>query len=320
MKIKRWTRGMRDVFFKALFEVAKKDKNVILITADTGAVCHDDFKKILGKQYINVGIAEQNMIGVAAGLAMAGKIVYVYAIIPFATMRCYEQIRVDLCCMNLPVTIVGIGAGFDYSTLGPTHHGMEDIALMRSLPGMTIYSASDSLMAGILANVTYQQAGPKYIRFDRTGVPLVYKDEKSIDFSRGFAVLRKGKDLYIIATGRMVYNALQVAKKLSAQSIHTGVIDLFKIKPLNEKMVWDVIKKVGYVVTLEEHFITGGIGSVISEMLIVKRNIPAFKPIGIPNQFCRQYGKREYLQRLYKLDVNNVTKIIKEWVKNKDNR
>jgi len=317
--MKRWVEGMRDAFFRSLYNLARKDKDIILITADTGAICHDEFKQNLSNQYINIGIAEQNMVGVAAGLAISGKIVYIYAIVPFATMRCYEQIRVDLCCMNLPVTIVSIGAGFDYSTLGPTHHGTEDIALMRSLPGMTIYSPSDSLIADFLARVCYRQEGPKYVRLDRTGFPLIYKDEKKIDVSKGFSLLKKGKDLYIIATGRMVYSALQVTKKLSAQSIHTGVIDLFKIKPLNGEMIWEVIKKVGYLVTLEEHFITGGIGSTITEMLVTKRNAPAFKPIGIPGQFCRRYGTREYLQCLNKLDIGSVTKSINEWIKNKNN-
>lgn len=311
----RWIKGMRDIFFDSLYNLAKEDKNIILITADTGAICHDEFKRKLSNQYINIGIAEQNMVGVAAGLAMTGKTVYIYAIIPFATMRCYEQIRVDLCCMDLPVTIVGVGAGFDYSTLGPTHHGTEDIGLMRSLPGMTIYSPCDSTMAGFVARVSYKQKGPKYVRLDRTGYPLVYNNEKDIDISKGFSLLKEGRDLIIIATGRMTYSALKVARNLSAQSIHTGVIDLFRIKPLNEKMLWNVIKKVGRLVTLEEHFVTSGIGSAIAEMLATKRNAPAFKPIGIPDQFCRKYGKREYLQILNKLDVNNVTKTIKDWIK-----
>jgi transketolase len=313
--MKRWVKGMRDVFFYSLYNLAKRDKDIILITADTGAICHDEFKQKLSNQYINIGIAEQNMVGVAAGLAMSGKIVYIYAIIPFVTMRCYEQIRVDLCCMNLPVTIVGVGAGFDYSTLGPTHHGTEDIALMRSLPEMTIYSPADSLMADFLARVSYKQSGPKYIRLDRTGYPLIYKDTKEIDVSKGFSLLKKGNDLYIIATGRMVYTALKVAKKLSALSIHAGVVDLFKIKPIDEEMLWDVIKKVRYVVTLEEHFVTGGIGDAVADMLITRINIPVLKSIGIPNQFCRKYGTREYLQHLNKLDVDSVTVSIRKWIK-----
>lgn len=310
-----WIKGMRDFFFQSLFDEAKKNRNVILITADTGAICHDKFKEELSKQYINIGIAEQDMIGVAAGLTMSGKIVYVYAITPFATMRCYEQIRVDLCCMELPVSIVGIGAGLDYSTLGATHHGTEDIALMRLLPAMEIYSPSDNLTAGILAKVDPQQDKPRYIRLDRTGFPAIYKDENDIDFSKGFSTLQQGKDLYIIATGRMVYKALEIAKKLSAQSISTGVIDLFRIKPFNEKMIWSVIKHAGHLVTLEEHFLTGGIGSLISGMLAVKEDTPLFKPIGIPDQFCKIYGEREYLQKAYGLDADSVEKSIKEWIK-----
>lgn len=313
--MKHWTRGMRDAFFEALYYLAKKDKNLILITSDTGAICHDKFKKELPGQYINIGIAEQNMVGVAAGMAMSGKTVFIYAIVPFVTMRCYEQIRVDLCCMNLPVTIVGIGAGFDYSTLGPTHHGTEDIALMRSLPEMTIYSPSDSVMADLIARIAYAQPGNKYIRLDRQGLPLIYKDKKDIDIPAGFCRLKQGSDLYIIATGRMVYNALQIARKLTAQSISTGVIDLFRIKPLNLTGIWPIIKDVSHLVTLEEHFVTGGIGSVISEVLAGKKKPPAFKPFGIPDQFCRKYGTRDDLQRLNKIDVASVTESIKEWIK-----
>lgn len=313
--MKRWIRGMRDSFFKSLFNLAKNDKNIILITADTGAVCLDEFRHKLKNQYINIGIAEQNMIGVAAGLAMTGKIVYCYAIVSFATMRCYEQIRIDLCCMNLPVTIVSIGAGLDYSTLGPTHHGTEDIALMRHLPNMTVYSPADSLAADIFAKISCRQSGPKYIRLDREGFPLVYKHEKDINIDDGFSLLKEGKDLYIIATGRMVYSAMQIVKKLSDSSIKAGVIDLFRIKPLNSEKIWDIIKNSGHVMTLEEHFITGGIGSAIAEILVSKHSVSEFKAFGIPVEFCRKYGKREYLQRFYKLDISSITESIKEWIK-----
>ncbi|OGX22291.1 MAG: hypothetical protein A2Y03_09980 [Omnitrophica WOR_2 bacterium GWF2_38_59] len=307
---------MRDSFFQSLYEEAKKNRNIILITSDTGAICHDEFKEKIPYQYINVGIAEQNMIGIASGLAQTGKIVYVYAIVPFATMRCYEQIRVDLCCMNLPVSIVGIGAGLDYSTLGATHHGTEDIALMRSLPNMEIYSPADGLMADLLARQYDNQSGPRYIRLDREGLPLVYEEESEFDLSRGFSVLSKSKQLYIVATGRMVYSALQVAKKLSSQSIEVGVIDLFRIKPMNKEGLWGVVKDAKCLVTLEEHFVTGGIGTAISELIAVQKKTPSFKVIGIPDQFCEIYGDRNDLQKLYNLDVSSISKSIKIWLKN----
>lgn len=307
----RWIEGMRDAFFDSLFTIARKDKDLVLVTADTGAVCHDEFKKVLPRQYINVGIAEQNMIGVAAGLAMLGKKVYVYAIVPFATMRCYEQIRVDLCCMDLPVNIIGIGAGFDYSTLGPTHHGTEDIALMRALPGMKIYSPSDSLSAAYFAKVSYDGLGVKYIRLDRTGLPLVYKNKKQINIHKGFTVLKRGTDVFIIATGRMVDNALKISTELAKYSISVGVIDLFKIKPINKKVLSDVLKDIKQVVTLEEHFTTGGIGSSIAEIFATSFKSPQLSIIGVPDCFCRRYGTREYLQRINKIDVKSVVKQIK---------
>ncbi|MCF7916172.1 MAG: 1-deoxy-D-xylulose-5-phosphate synthase [Candidatus Omnitrophica bacterium] len=317
--MKSWVKGMRDFFFESLLREAKKNRNIILITADTGAICHDEFKEKLSKQYINVGVAEQNMIGLAAGLAMAGKIVYVYGIIPFVTMRCYEQIRVDLSCTNLPVNIIGIGAGLDYSTLGATHHGTEDIALMCLLPGMKIYSPADGITAGTLVEESQRQTGPVYIRLDRIGLPFVYESEKDINFSKGFSSIKKGKDLYIIATGRMVYRALEVAKKLSAQSIDVGVIDLFKIKPLNGKKIWNVIKGVQYLVTLEEHFLKGGIGSAIQELIISKKNPPKFKSLGIPDKFCSIYGKREDLLNSYGLDIGSIVSKIKNWVEKENN-
>lgn len=309
--MKRWVRGMRDAFSDTLFALAKKDKDVILVTADTGAICHDEFKRRLKDQYINVGIAEQNMIGVAAGLAMCGKKVFTYAIVPFATMRCYEQIRVDLCCMGLAVTIVGVGAGFDYSTLGPTHHGTEDIAVMLALPGITIYSPSDSIMADALARASYRQRGPKYIRLDRTGRPLIYSSAKEIDIPQGFSVLRRGSDATIIATGRMVHSALEAAQRLSREHISTGVIDLFRVRPVNEERLLAALSQSSCVVTLQEHFSAGGIGSVISEMLIRSRSRARFKGIGIPHEFCRRYGTREYLQCINHIDVKSITRDIK---------
>lgn len=314
--MERWVKGMRDVFFDSLFEIAKKDPNVILITSDTGAICHDEIRESLPKQYINIGIAEQNLIGVAAGLALTGKIVYIYAIVPFVTMRCYEQIRVDLCCMNLPVTCVGVGAGFDYSTLGPTHHGTEDIALMRVVPGMTIFSPSDSIMADLIAKETYKLPGPKYVRLDRTGYPLIYNDKNNVDCSKGLSILRSGEDLCLISTGRMVYQSLQVAECLSKNhSVTATVVDLFRIKPLNEQLLLEIIEKTKFVATLEEHFISGGIGSAVGEVIIDSgKNLP-LKRFGIPDQFCRRYGSREYLQRLHKLDVDSIAEAL---VKNKE--
>lgn len=311
---KRWVRGMRDAFFDSLYTCARADKNIVLISSDTGAICLDRFRKELPKQFVNCGIAEQNMIGVAAGMAMSGKRVFVYAIVPFASMRCYEQIRVDLCCMDLPVSVIGVGAGFDYSTLGPTHHGTEDISLMCSLPRMAVYSPSDSLAASAVAPVCCAGRSPCYVRLDRTGFPLLYRSVGQIDYASGFTVIRKGGPLAILSTGRMSCTALQAAQKLSRKGIDASVIDVYTLKPLAQEALWKVIAPARYIVTLEEHFLTGGLGSIVTLLHSRMRGRSHVRMIGIPMDFCRQYGSRDYLRGTYGLDADGVTRSIAEWI------
>lgn len=302
---------VRDAFFNSLCQIASHDKRVILLAADNGAIVLDKFRRNMPEQFINVGIAEQNMIGVATGLAMKGKIVYVYAIIPFAVMRCFEQIRVDVCWNNLPIKIVGIGAGMTYFTLGPTHHGTEDIALMRSLPEMMVLNPSDNTMASAFARLSYKYEGAVYIRLDRTGEPLVYTDKDS--FSDGLSVLRTGRDLWLIATGRMVATAKKVARELLKHSIDTGIIDLYRIKPLNVELLLKAIGDTRYVATLEENSVIAGIGSAISEVLAESGQGFHLKRIGLPDKFCEQYGTREHLLALYNLDVKGVSDTLLKW-------
>ncbi len=304
---------MRDAFFVSLYETVARDERVVVLTSDTGALVLDALRRDLPQRCINVGIAEENMIGVAAGLAMSGKIVYTYAIVPFVTMRCYEQVRVDVCCQNLPVKMIGVGAGMDYSILGPTHHGTEDIAMMRQLPGMTVLSPSDNRTAATFAFMAYETPGPVYVRLDRTGEPLIHTNTVE-DLSAGASVLSTGTDLCIIATGRMVATALDAAKLLSEQSISVGVVDLYRIKPLNAELLSDVINGSKNVITLEEHFITGGIGSAIAELIAERGLNCRFKRVGMPDQFVREYGSREYLRATIGLSVDNITNRLASWV------
>ena len=192
---------MRQTFADALHEIMSQDDRVIILNADTGAIVLDQIKKDFSDRCINVGIAEQNMVGLAAGLALSGKIVYCYALLPFVTMRCYEQIRIDACCINLPIKLVGVGAGLDYNTLGPTHHGLEDIAVMRALPNMTIFNPSDRRSTAALTRRSHEISGPTYIRLDRYGRDIY---EGDVDFSKGTEILREGQDVHIVATGEKV--------------------------------------------------------------------------------------------------------------------
>lgn len=305
---------MRDAFFTGLYALAKGDSRVMLLSDDFGAPSLDRFREDLPAQYINIGIAEQNMISVAAGMALCGKIVYVYAIAPFVTLRCYEQIKIDLCNMNLPVTALGVGAGFGYDTAGPTHHAIEDIAVMRVLPNMTVLSPSDSIMAASFARLSYEMPGPKYIRFDRGKLPLIYESQKE-DFSKGVATIREGVDLYIIATGIMVYRALEVAEALERHSVSVGVIDLYRIKPLNKTLLLGMVEGAKRIVTMEEHLINSGMGSAIAEALADAGMLKPLKRIGIHDERCFDYGNRGYLQESCGLDINTITKTILDWVK-----
>lgn len=305
--------AMRDAFFNSLYEIAKEDRRVVILTADCGAPALDMFRRVLKAQYMTVGIAEQNMVSIAAGLALEGKIVYIYAIAPFVTLRCYEQIKVDLCCMNLNVTALGIGAGFAYDIMGPTHHTTEDISIMRALPNMSIFNPSDSIMAGRLARLTYTAGGPKYVRFDRGGLPLIYKN-RAIDLEDGLTELKDGSDVCIIATGNMVDRAVQLSKWLSENSIKAGVVDLFRIKPLNEKKLLRIIAGTLRVATLEEHFMTGGIGSAVAELMADSGASRPMLRLGVCDRYFFEYGGRDRLHCLNGLDTDNIKKRLLSWM------
>lgn len=311
--MERKTIAIRDAFFDSLYDLAREDKNVILLTADCGAPSLDKFREDLREQYFSVGIAEQNMISIAAGLAMEGKIVYAYAIAPFASLRCYEQIKVDLCCMNLSVTMLGVGAGWAYDIMGPTHHSTEDVSIMRALPGMVIFNPSDSIMAGAMVQLSYKLPGPKYIRFDRGGLPFLYAGKKN-DFSKGAIKLKEGKGLCIIATGAMVHRALEVTRDLSKHSIDAGVIDLFRLKPINEKTILKLISGYENILTLEEHLIIGGLGSAICEILSDNEVRPRLRRLGIRDKYYFEYGGRKRLHQLCGLDTHSIVSNILKWM------
>jgi len=305
--------SQRDAFFDRFYQIAQKDRNVILVSADMGAPSLDKFRSDLASQYIGVGIAEQNMITVATGLALSGKKVFTYAIMPFATLRCYEITRVDLSLMNIPVTIVGVGAGFSYDDSGPTHHSTEDISVMRALPNMTILNATDSVMAAEFAEMSYRIPGPSYVRLDREMLPTIYSQDT--DFSDGLASQKAGKDITIIATGNMVPKALTISDKLAEHSVDAGVIDLYRLKPINEELLLQAIEPSERLITLEEHFITGGIGTAMAEILADRGKSIPLKRFALPDKYYYAYGSRSNIQSICGLDPNRVTQEILSWLK-----
>ncbi|MFH1476743.1 MAG: transketolase C-terminal domain-containing protein [Verrucomicrobiota bacterium] len=308
-------RGARDSFFEALFAIAKNDRQVVIVTADCGAPSLDQFRTHLPGQYVSVGIAEQNMVTVAAGMALAGKIPYVYAIAPFATLRCYEMIKVDICAMHLPITVLGVGAGLSYDIMGPTHHTTEDISIMRALPDMTIYTPSDSTMAAALAGLTYKARQPQYVRFDREVFLSIYPEK--VDFTAGLAHLRQGKNTCVVATGIMVHSALRVADTLKKSGIELGVIDLYRAAPINQDLLVKTVAKYNTIITLEEHFLVGGIGDAVRSTMADANVTKQMAHLGLPHKYLFEYGGRLNIHKLTGLDDESLVKKIAELARKK---
>lgn len=304
--------SMRDAFFNKLYEIAQKDRDLILVSADMAAPALDKFRRDLGEQFVNVGIAEQNLVTIAAGLALSSKKVFMYSIMPFVTLRCYEQIKIELSLMHLPVTVVGVGSGLSYDDSGPTHHSTEDIAIMRALPNMIILNSSDNVMAEKFAEMSYELSEPSYVRLDRQVLPAIYSQDS--DFRDGLTSFKAGRDVCIISTGNMVHSAFKVANKLEEHSINAGIIDLYRLKLVNEKLLLESIKGVKRVVTLEENLMSGGMGSLVAEVLADNGRTMPMKRFAIPDQYYLHYGGRARLQSLCGLDVDSVTKGILEWL------
>lgn len=302
----------RDAFFDEIYRIAKQDRNVIFLTADMGAFSLVRFKEDLPGQFINIGLAEQNMISIMAGLSLRGKRVFAYGIAPFVTLRCFEQIKIDLCCMNLPGTIVSVGGGYTYGSDGPTHHATCDISVMRTLPEITILNPSDAIMTTACARMAYEGDGPKYIRIERGKIPLLYDDFRK-DFTDGLAMLKSGSDLNIIATGMTVHRAFAIVDKLSKYSIDAGIIDLYRIKPVNEGLLLEFLSESKRIVTLEENSIIGGIGSIVSELITDYGKMVPLKRFAIRDWHCYEYGDRDYLNSISGLDVGNVVENILNW-------
>ena len=300
--------SQRDAFWNKVYELAKRDKDIVIITADMGAPSLDKIRKELGAQFVNVGIAEQNAITIASGLALSGKRVFAYAIAPFITLRCLEQIRVENAIMNIPITIVGVGAGFSYEEAGPTHHLLEDVGVLRTLPNIKIHTTTDSVMAAAFAEITCNSKNTDYVRIYRQTLPSVYKN--SADFSKGFNVLKKHKDTYIISSGSMVQMALDSSKRFDI-----GVIDLFTL-PISEELLY-VIKKCKKIVTIEENFLPCGMGSAVLEFLNDNKADIKLKRIGISLEkgYCYKYGGVDVIRKYYEIDGDSVYKQVKDFIK-----
>lgn len=297
---------MRKSFHEKMAVMAAKDKGIYFLTANLGYKFFDEIRRKCPKQFLDVGVAEQNMIGLASGMALCGKSVYCYSIIPFLTLRACEQVRVDICYHGLPVKLVGMGAGFTYGLEGFTHFGIEDMAVMRSMPGMTIV-VPDSIENAIrVAELSVHFKGPLYIRLGRAGIHGV-GNKATLKMIGKAVVLREGKDGALIAIGNMVAVAERAAQNLAAKGIGVSVINMHTLKPLDEAVVRACAKKHKFVFSLEEHSMQGGLGSAVAEVLAKSGFTGKFECIGVPEKLDKVIGDADYLWDHYGLSPAKIT-------------
>lgn len=306
---------MRNTFAENLVKLAEKDKSIYLLVGDLGFSVFEDFIKKFPDRFFDCGVAEQNMISLAAGLSLEGKKPYVYSMVPFATMRCFEQIRNDICYPNLNVKIVGMGTGFCYGTQDFTHYGIEDVSILRVLPNMSILCPADPLEMRDLTRQSYERKGPVYIRLAKSK-KLFHKSQDKILFGKPF-VFKEGKDGVVITSGPYLETAINVAEKLEIKGLNLKIISIHTIKPIDEKTLLKEIQGQKFIFTIEEHSVAGGLSSAVAEILF-KNNASnvILKFLGVPADFKNKVGTRAYLRKYFGIDEDSVYKTIIKTIKN----
>jgi len=243
---------MRNAFADEITKLGATDPRVILLAGDIGNKLFDKFKEQNGDRFYNCGVAEANMMGMAAGLGLSGLRPFVYTITPFTTTRCFEQIRVDVCYHEAPVVIVGTGAGLSYASLGPTHHSVEDIAILRTLPGMTVLCPCDQLELRAGLNAALNHDGPVYIRIGKKNEPVIHKQPPAFTIGKAITI-REGEDICLISTGNIMPVVLDVADKLKEKGVSARVESFHTVKPLDVERLNELFEKYKIVVIVEEH-------------------------------------------------------------------
>jgi transketolase len=306
---------MRDAFIQELTLLAESDSDVVLITGDLGFGVFDDFSLRFPKQFLNVGVSEQNLMMVSAGMALEGKKVYAYSIGNFPTQRCLEQIRNDICYHDLNVTIIGMGGGFSYGQLGMSHHATEDISIIRALPNILVLAPTSSFEVRGAIKSLYKFKGPAYLRLDKSQ----YRDySESLNFSLGNAnTLREGASVSLICAGGIMEEVIKAADELSVEGINCRVISMHTIKPIDEKSIKLASEETGGIISIEENTIIGGLGSAISECCLESDYHPGFfKRIGLKDCYSSVVGDQNYLRSYYEIDSKSIKRMIKKEILN----
>jgi transketolase len=306
---------MRQTCVNMVFELAKRDPRVFYLGSDLSPdITARMTREMPGRAFME-GVSEANVVGMAAGLAMEGYIPFVHTIATFITRRCYEQVALDLCLHNLPVRLIGNGGGLVYAPLGPTHLAIEDIAIMRALPNMTVVAVGDADEMRRLMNQTLDWPGPIYIRLAKGGDPIVSRAENGFEIGKAIPMRSEaGASVALISTGIMTGHALTAADLLAEQGFKCNVLHVHTIKPLDAEAIRRCARGAQLVVTIEEHTIVGGLGSAVLDSLIdeMGRGAPAIKRLGIPDTFAQSYGSQDDLLEAYGLRPAQISSTITE--------
>ncbi len=289
---------MRTAFVEGLLEAAKDRADIVLLTADLGFSVLEKFRDALPAQYLNVGVAEQNMMGIAAGLADLGKTVFTYSIANFPTMRCLEQVRNDVCYHGYPVRVVSVGGGLTYASQGYTHHGVEDIGVMRALPGMVVIAPGDPAEAAAATKALCTLPGPAYLRLGKAGEPKVHAGP--IDFAIGKAIrLVDGGDVTLVSTGGMLVHAMETAERLRGDGISCRVLSMHTVKPLDADAIRLALAETRLVVTVEEHNVGSGLGAAVAQVVAAHEGPrAAFRCYGLPDERYSRVGGHAYMREM----------------------
>ncbi|MGD1118525.1 MAG: transketolase C-terminal domain-containing protein [Dehalococcoidales bacterium] len=304
---------MRRTCLDMVYELAKKNKRIFFIGSDLGFGTMRQFKEEMPDRFFMEGVSEANIIGMATGLALEGKIVYVNTIATFLTRRCFDQIVLDLCLHKANVRLIGNGGGMVYAPLGPTHEMIEDLAILRVLPNMTIVAPADAEEMRRFMPLTVDYRGPIYIRVAKGGDPIVTNSSRPFEIGKAIP-MREGKDALIVTTGITLKNALEASDDLNEQGISAAVLHVPTIKPLDTEAILDYAADVKAIVTIEEHMITGGLGSAVAEIIAEASFNPAkrFKRIGIPDIFPDKYGSQASLMERYGITSGAIVTAVRQ--------
>lgn len=297
---------MRNAFAKEITRMAREDKRIVLLSGDIGNRLFDDFKEHCPGRFFNCGVAEANMIGVAAGLAMSGYRPVCYTIAPFVTYRCLEQIRVDVCYHDVPVTIVGTGAGLSYASLGATHHSCEEMGMLRLLPGLTVVAPADAIEVQVCLQAVLRDTRPAYLRIGKKGEPKVHTKLPNLQIGKGI-VLREGRDVTLVCAGTLLSVVVEAADALAAIGLSVGVVSMPCVKPLDTSLLGRVFEDCRVVATVEEHSILGGLGGSVAEWLSDQTTTRArLVRFGTADEFLHMTGEQEEARAHFGLSVEGM--------------